>query len=86
MQYTVYITAQAILFTRYLSRIAHLTSRVTPHALHINSHALPLTISGNERYYSFGVGMVYFVAVSTDESIDPSSTQGVWLDVSILLI
>ncbi|XP_063676669.1 uncharacterized protein LOC134812966 isoform X3 [Bolinopsis microptera] len=33
---------------------------------------------GNERYFSFGVGMVHFVAVSTDESIDASSTQGEW--------
>ena len=35
---------------------------------------------GNGRYYSFGVGMVHFVAVSTDESIDATSTQGVWLE------
>ena len=26
--------------------------------------------------------MVHFVAVSTDESVGPSSTQGKWLDVS----
>ena len=43
-----------------------------------------LIISGNERYYSFGLGMVHFVAVSTDESIDPDSLQGRWLDVSLL--
>ena len=35
---------------------------------------------GNERYFSFGVGMVHFVAVSTDEDIHHGSTQGVWLD------
>ena len=33
---------------------------------------------GNERYFSYGVGMVQFVAVSTDESIDATSTQGQW--------
>ena len=40
--------------------------------------------AGNERYFSFGVGMVYFVAVSTDESIDETSTQGAWFKASIL--
>lgn len=35
---------------------------------------------GNERYYSFAIGMVHFVSVSTDESIDEGSTQHVWLD------
>eukprot|EP00116_Pleurobrachia_bachei_P007222 sb/3467484/ len=38
---------------------------------------------GNERYYSFGVGMVHFVAVSTDESIDSESTQGVWFEQTL---
>jgi hypothetical protein len=41
---------------------------------------------GNERYYSFGVGMVHFVSVTTDEDIDPSSTQGVWLDRTLAKI
>ena len=41
---------------------------------------------GNEHYYSFGVGMVHFVSVSTDEDIDPSSTQGVWLDRTLAKI
>ena len=41
---------------------------------------------GNERYYSFSVGMVHFVSVSTDEDIDPSSTQGIWLDRTLARI
>ena len=34
----------------------------------------------NERYYSFGVGMVYMISVNTDDDIDGASTQGVWLE------
>ena len=40
-------------------------------------------LPGNERYFSFGVGMVHFVAVSTDESIDAESTQGQWFKVRV---
>ena len=43
-------------------------------------YAKRFIMPGNERYYSFGVGMVHFVSVSTDEDIHPRSTQGVWLD------
>ena len=41
---------------------------------------------GNERYFSFSVGMVHFVAVSTDESIDAESTQGQWFKVRVSLV
>ena len=38
---------------------------------------------GNERYYSFGVGMVFFISVSTDDDIDKESTQGTWLEQTL---
>ncbi|KAL5265302.1 hypothetical protein ACHWQZ_G006140 [Mnemiopsis leidyi] len=41
-------------------------------------YAKRFIMPGNERYFSFAVGMVHFVAVSTDESIDAESTQGQW--------
>lgn len=41
---------------------------------------------GNEHFYSFSVGMVHFISVSTDEDIDQSSTQGIWLDRTLAWI
>ena len=49
-------------------------------------YAKRFIMPGNERYYSFGVGMVHFVSVCTDEDITATSTQGVWLDRTLASI
>ena len=38
---------------------------------------------GNERFYSFGIGMVYFISVSTDDDIGVGTTQGAWFEQTL---
>jgi len=41
-------------------------------------------LSGNKLYYSFEKGYVHFVAIDTEQAVEPGSAQGRWLATDLL--